>query len=115
MPASLLADPVNGMTLAPGDLILKDPDSTIPLGFDWTSWLAEFAGTETIATSTWTITGSDSVLTSSSPSIVTGSLKTQAKFAAGTLGVRYTVTNRVVTTPSSYTDDRSINVLIQQE
>lgn len=96
----------------PGDLILKDPSSIEPQGFDWTPWLAEFATTELIVTSTWTISGPDTVLTYANASIVTGSVKTQAVFSAGTLGGHYTVTNRIVTT-NSYQDDRSFRLLIQ--
>lgn len=100
------------MSLSPGDLIIKDPDSIEPRGFDWTAWLEELTGTELIVMSTWAVSGSDAVLTATSPSIVTGSQKTQATLSAGTLGVQYTVRNRIVTT-SGYTEDQSINVLIQ--
>lgn len=101
------------MSRVPGDLIIKDPSSIEPQGFDWTDYLAEFATTELIVTSTWTVSGPDAVLTTSSPSIVTGSLKTQVLLSAGTVGRKYTVTNQIVTT-SSYTDDRSFVVLVQQ-
>jgi hypothetical protein len=96
----------------PGDLIVKDPSSDEPQGFDWTLWLTELNAT--IQTSTWTITGSDAVLTSHDPSILAGNLKTQAYFTAGTVGVRYTVTNRIVTNNSpAVTDERSFDVLVQ--
>ena len=99
---------------APGDLILKDPSSDEPQGFDWTAWLAELGGSVTITTSTWTITGSDAVLTYHDGSIVAGALKTQAYFAAGTVGVKYMVVNRIVTNSSpAVTDERSFYVLVQ--
>lgn len=102
------------MSRKPGDLIVKDPSSDEPQGFDWTAWLAELGASVTIQTSTWTVTGSDSVLTTHDPSVLSGNLKTQVYLAAGTLGVRYTVTNRVVTNSSpAVTDERSFEVLIQ--
>ncbi len=103
------------MSRRPGQLIVKDPSSIEPQGFDWTDFLAELGAGVLISTSTWTITGPDSVLTVANDSIVTGSLKTKAFLSAGTLGARYTVTNRIVTNSiPAVTDDRSFQVLIQQ-
>ena len=98
----------------PGDLIAKDPSSDEPQGFDWTDWLAELGVGVLIQTSTWTIAGSDAVLTKHDDTIVAGSLKTQAYFAAGTAGVKYTITNRVVTNSSpAVTDERSFYVRVE--
>lgn len=97
----------------PGSLVQKDPQSDEPQGFDWTAWLAELGAGVTIATSTWTITGPDAVLTTHDASIVSGGVKTQAYFAAGTVGSQYTVTNRVITNSSpAVTDERSFVVLV---
>lgn len=98
-----------------GSLVPKDPQASAwPKGIDWTDYLAEIGASETISTSTWAITGADAVLTAASPSIVTGSKKTQIKLSAGTLGVRYTVTNTIVTS-SGITDERSFTVLVEQQ
>jgi hypothetical protein len=111
------------MSRRPGDLIIKDPQSTEPQGFDWTSYLAELGASVTIQTSTWSITGADwadspapaTILTAANPSIVTGGLKTQVHLAAGTAGRKYTVTNRIVTnTTPSVTDERSFYVRVLQ-
>jgi len=100
----------------PGDLITKDPQATEPQGFDWTTYLEELGTGVLIQTSTWTITGPDALLTYSDASVLTGSLKTQAFLAAGTLGYTYTVTNRITTNSSPVvTDDRSFDVLIGQK
>ena len=97
----------------PGSLIIKDPASDEPYGFDWTNWLAEFGPSVVIQTSTITISGPDTVLTKHDESIVVGGLKTQAYYAAGTAGKKYTVTNRVVTNSSpQVTDERSVQFLI---
>ena len=97
----------------PGSLIVKDPQSDEPQGFDWTTWLTELGPGVTISTSVWTITGPDSVLTKHDESIVTGNLKTQAYFAAGTAGRKYTITNHVVTNSApAVTDERSFTYLI---
>lgn len=91
----------------------KDPSSLEPFGFDWTPWLAEIDAAETITASTWTVTGSDAALTVTAQSIVTGNLKTQVKVSAGTVGVRYTITNHI-TTSSGFVDERSFLVAVQQ-
>ncbi len=98
----------------PGSLIIKDPSSDEPYGFDWTAWLAELGPGVLIQTQTLTITGPDAVLTKHDESIVTGGLKTQAYYAAGTAGRKYVVTNRVVTNSApAVTDERSFQFLIQ--
>ncbi len=102
------------MSRAPGCLILKDPQSVEPMGVDWTDWLAELSATETISVSTYAVTGADAILTLTSPSIVTGSLKTQVKLNAGTVGLKYTVTNHITTSGGSQ-DDRSFFVLVAQK
>lgn len=98
----------------PGSLIMKDPSSDEPQGFDWTAWLAELGVGVAISTSTWTISGSDAALTKHDESIVAAGLKTQAYFAAGTLGKKYTIVNHVVTNSSpAVTDERSFQYLVQ--
>lgn len=100
-------------------LVSKDPDAaSYPFGFDWTAYLAEISVTETIATSSWAISNGDvdsapaTVLTTANDSIVTGSLKTQVQLNAGTRGMKYTLTNSIVTS-SGVHDDRSMRVLIE--
>jgi len=103
------------MSRKPGDLIVKDPSSDEPQGFDWTAWLLELGAGVIVNTSTWTITGPDAVLTKHDDTIVAAGLKTQLYLAAGTAGGRYTVTNRVITNSSpAVTDERSFDVLVQQ-
>lgn len=95
-----------------GTTALKDPDASLwPQGIDWTRDLAKIGPSETIATSTWVVTGEDALLVASSPSIVTGNLKTQVLLAGGTSGVKYRLRNRIVTN-TGMTDDRSIFILI---
>jgi hypothetical protein len=110
------------MSRKPGDLITKDPNSDEPQGFDWTKYLLELGPGVIINTSTWIITGADAVLTKHDEAIVTGppetgsraTSATQLYYAAGTPGVRYTCTNRIVTNSSPpVTDDRSFDVLVQ--
>lgn len=101
-------------TIEPDGLIRKDPDALKVYQFDWTDYLACLGTGETIATSTMVITGADAILTQDNASIIAGSLKTQVRLLAGTPGYKYRLTNRIVTngTPAQ-TDDRSIDVLIQ--
>jgi hypothetical protein len=102
------------MSRRTGSLIVKDPQSIEPQIMNWTDWLAELSAGETISVSTWAITGTDAILTYSAATVVTGSLKAQLKLTGGTVGVRYTVTNHIVTTPGNYQDDRSFFVLVEQ-
>ena len=105
------------MSLNPGDTITKASTSIEPYGMDWTAYLAgliDGTGTDTIATSTWTITCTSEVspaLTITNASIVTGSLKTQMKLNGGTVGLSYTVKNSIITTAGDK-DDRIIYVFI---
>lgn len=101
------------MSRKPGDLVEKDPESIEPYGFDWTNWLAEIADSETVASSTWSVTPTTTpALSIPTSSIVTGSLKTQAKFSGGKPGVYYTVTNDIVTS-SGFKDDRSFRFFVK--
>ncbi len=93
----------------PGQLIQKDPDSIEPQGFDWTEYLAEIDDAEQVVTSTWTV--SPSSLTLSGSTIVTGGLRTKVTLADGDVGVKYIVTNHIITT-SGVEDDRSFSVKV---
>lgn len=103
------------MTVFTGSLIVKDPNASAwPRGIDWTNYLANIDAAETISTSTWAVTGTDALLTAASGSIVTGSKKTQIRLSAGTRGVRYTVTNSIITS-SGVHDDQSFDVFIEDQ
>ncbi len=97
----------------PGDLVVKDPSAIKVYQFDWTDYLTDL-GVETIQTSSFTITGPDSILTKDNESVIVGNLKTQLRLSAGTLGGTYTVANKIVTNASpANTDERSFFVLVQ--
>jgi hypothetical protein len=103
------------MSISTGDLISKDPQASAwPKGIDYTNYLAKLDTAETIATSTWAVTGADASLTTSASSIVIGSKKTQVKLSGGTVGLTYTVTNSIITS-SGVHDDRSFDVLIENQ
>lgn len=104
---------MSAQTIVPGGLVTKDPSASKVYQFNWADYLTDL-GSETITSSTFTITGDDAILTKDNESVVSGSLKTQLRLLAGTLGNTYTVTNRIVTngTPSN-TDERSFLVLVQ--
>lgn len=95
--------------------LIKDPDSTEPVSVDWSDYLEELGSGVQILTSTWFVTGPDAALVSSASTVLSGRLQTQTFLSGGTLGVRYTVTNRIVTNSTvAVIDDRSFHVLIQQ-
>jgi len=107
------------MSPQPGDTLVKDPDDELSYEFDWTAWLD---GAQ-IATSTFIISGGDTgasspatPLAKDNEAIVTGSKKTTLRLTAGTVGKRYTVTNRIVTneTPEQ-SKDRSIFIRVTEQ
>lgn len=98
--------------VAPGEMLFKDPNAVLVYVFDWTAWLN---GAQ-IASSSFTISGDDSALTKDAEQILSGNLKTSLRLSGGTLGERYTVTNRVVTNEATpQTDDRTVTFLIVQK
>ena len=97
-----------------GGLLVKDPDVTRVIVVDWDA--EHLAAGVLITDSDWFISGKDAALTSDQPSIMSGSRRTRIRLAAGTLGYRYVVTNRIETDESpSQTKDASFSVLIQSE
>ena len=79
----------------------KDPDAVLDYSVDWAAWL----GADTIATSTWIVTGPDADLVVDSDSNSTTA--TTVWLSGGTVFRTYTVTNRI-TTAQARTDDRSV-------
>ena len=97
-----------------GGLVTKDPNAIEVFVVDWDQ--EHLATGVTIVSSSWFIAGRDAVLTDDQASILSGSRRTALRLSAGTLGYRYTVTNRIVTNESpSQTKDASFDVLIEQE
>jgi hypothetical protein len=97
-----------------GGLTTKDPDAIELFTMDWDQEnLPTGVG---ISSSSWTVTGPDTDLTTDQPSVLSGSRRTQVRLSGGTTGKTYTVTNQIVTNTSpSETKDRSFRVLIEQE
>jgi hypothetical protein len=97
----------------------KDPDSTEPYGFDWTSYLTDLGTGVVITASEWFITESaesPSTLEIDSDLIQSDQMRTQATFSGGTIGSIYRVTNRITTGSSPVvTDDRSVLFTITQK
>ena len=100
--------------------IIKDPEAVLPYSINWasddgtndgtsadTGWLQS----DTIATSTWAITGADALLVQDSESEST--TITTVVLSGGTVNRNYTVTNHI-TTAAGYEDDRSITISIRQ-
>jgi len=83
----------------------KDPDAVLDYSVDWDAWLSG----DTITSSQWIVTGQDSDLVVDSEANSTTAATVW--LSGGTLGVTYTVTNRI-TTGEGRTDDRSIAVTV---
>ena len=99
----------------------KDPDSVLPYSINWASedgtndggatdcgWLQG----DTIITSSWALSGPDSVLVIDSDSNSTTG--TTVVLSGGTVNLQYMVTNHI-TTAAGYQDDRSIHVKIAEK
>ena len=80
---------------------LKDPDAVLDYEIDWSTWL----GTDTINSSSWT-TGTGITIDSDT------NTTTAAKvwLSGGTAGIRYTLTNSIVTA-AGREEDRSIEIV----
>jgi hypothetical protein len=101
-------------TIHSGGLVVKDPNAERFYQVDWDA--ENLAAAVIIADSDWIISGPDSNLVDDQPSVLSGDRKAQVRLTGGTLGKRYTVTNRIVTNESPpQTKDASFKVLIQQE
>ena len=100
--------------------VIKDPDAVLPYSINWasadgtndgssadTGWLQG----ETIATSTWAVSGSDSTLVVDSDD--NSDTVTTVVLSGGTLNRKYSVTNSV-TTNLGYSDDRTITITVTQ-
>lgn len=87
----------------------KDPDEELDYTIDWTRRLVTG---DTISTSTWIIDGPDSDLTQTFDSIST--VYTIVWLSGGTVGYRYTCTNRVVTSQGR-TMDQSVTLRIKEK
>ena len=81
---------------------LKDPSAILDYQNDWSDWL----GTDTIATSTWTVpTGLTKVSDTNTTTTATIWL------SGGTAGMSYTAVNRI-TTAGGRTEDRSLSFTV---
>lgn len=84
---------------------IKDPDSVLDYAVDWSDWL----GTDTIATSSWTVpTGITNDSDSNTTTVATVFL------SGGTIGQRYDLVNRI-TTAAGRTADRTITIIVRSK
>lgn len=87
----------------------KDPDAKLNYGLDWSEWLD--AG-ETIASSVWDVpTG----LSEFQAALFTDTVTQVFLDVGGTPGEYYDLTNRITTSPSGYTDERTLTVYMVQK
>lgn len=78
----------------------KDPNGILPYTVDWSEWL----GTDTLATSAWTVP-SDITQVTASLTTTTATIV----LSGGTSGTSYQFVNRI-TTAAGLTDDRTIQI-----
>jgi len=113
-------------TIRAGGLIVKDPNSSELFAIDWD--VEHLRAGVQIASQSFFIVGPDAVLTKDNEALLTAAQATaqfertvtvdnrgtQLRLLAGTLGAKYTVTNRITTNESpSQVKDASFKVLIQ--
>jgi hypothetical protein len=94
--------------------VTKDPESKLTYGFDWgaAGWLVPG---ETIAESDWVITAPAGYasLKNEGDTFSSDTTVTTVWLSGGIPGVTYRVTNKIVTTPSAFTDRRSFLIRIE--
>lgn len=82
----------------------KDPNAVLDYQIDWSTWL----GTDTIASSAWTVpTGITQVTASATTTATTIWL------SGGTAGSSYPVVNRIVT-DGGRTEDRTLTIVVSE-
>lgn len=89
----------------------KDPDEVLDYQIDWTERL----NGDTISTSAWTISAADEAsptLTEDSNDIVSGN--TVIWLSSGTIGIRYSLTNRI-TTAAGRTMDQTVYLRVKSK
>lgn len=87
------------ITITDGGYTEKDSDEKLSYTFDYDT-LNLPLGVQLVDAGTFLITPNDATLTQDNVSLLTGNRKTQVRLSAGTLGVKYTVANRVQTNES---------------
>lgn len=99
------------MSIRPGGLKTKDPESVRIAAFDWDEFLDAGAA---IVSPEIIVTGADAALITDLVTPVNNARQVNYRIAGGTVGHKYTVTCRIQTDESpSQSDDRSIFVLVQ--
>lgn len=88
------------------DYFIKDPAAMLDYAVDWSRWLAEG---ETIATSTWTVPAG---ITSEEEA--NNSTAAQIWLAGGSVGKRYRVTNKIITSAERQ-NERTITIEVQNQ
>lgn len=86
----------------------KDPNAVLWYGVTWVDYLAQI-GADSIATSTWIVPVG---LTNVAEQIANPIAK--VKLSGGTVGESYDVVNRITTTASAETEDRTIRIFIRE-
>lgn len=91
----------------PAGPLVKDPDATVPVTFDWAAWLGDSAQISSVA---WDVPAG---LTSESTSSTTTTASLY--YSGGTAGTTYTIRCRVTSNESpARIDDRSVTVRIAE-
>jgi len=84
---------------------IKDPNSILDFGIDWSAWL----GVDTISTSTWTLT--DGITKTLDTKTTTA---TTIWLSGGTLNAEYELLNRIVTA-GGRTEDCTITIVMESK
>jgi hypothetical protein len=87
----------------------KDPDAVLPYSIEWSAWVPDG---ETLSTCVWAIDSPSTPTLEIDGSSLAGTVAT-AVLSGGTAGTVYVVRCRATTTPSTYVDDRSIVITVE--
>jgi hypothetical protein len=91
-------------------LKVKDPQATLDYTFNYADPSDNYLGTDTLATSAWSVTPTG--LTITAPGATFTITTTTVWASGGSAGTKYTLTNHI-TTVGGRTDDRSFELLVQ--
>ena len=99
------------------DTLIKDPDSTVDIVFDWATWLQSG---ETISASEWEVTVEGAAVSPAELDFVVGTdtnttSRTTVQLEGGEIGRVYEVRNRVTTTglANPNIQDQMVLVLVE--
>lgn len=90
---------------------VKDPNAVVPYSIDWTDWISDLQG-QSVSSASWAVDSPPDAALTLGASSLSGSVASVV-VSGGTVGRSYSLRCRITTSPSSYVDDRTIVVRVE--